>query len=85
MFAPPRGLSQLAAPFIAFWCLGIHHIPSIACLYYSILLPAPHFPWRPAAVLFLYKSLISFSPNAVLLHCVSCYQGVIAFLLDHSL
>ena len=27
LHAPPRGLSQLAAPFIASWSLGIHHTP----------------------------------------------------------
>lgn len=27
----PRGLSQSSASFIAFWRLGIHHVPLVAC------------------------------------------------------
>lgn len=30
LFAPPRGLSQLTTPFIAYPCLGIHHTPLVA-------------------------------------------------------
>lgn len=30
MCAPPRGLSQLAASFFAFWCLGIRRTPLVA-------------------------------------------------------
>ena len=30
-FAPPRGLSQLAAPFVDFRCQGIRRAPSVSC------------------------------------------------------
>ena len=30
LLAAPRGLSQLATSFIAFWRLGIHHTPLVA-------------------------------------------------------
>ena len=55
MFAPPRGLSQLAAPFIVFWRQGIHHIPILACLYSSILRHR-HPGWlaRNSLILFIY-------------------------------
>ena len=29
LLAAPRGLSQLATPFIAFWCPGIHRVPLV--------------------------------------------------------
>ena len=30
LLAPPPGLSQLATPFVASWCLGIHQTPLVA-------------------------------------------------------
>src|ERR1700712_1551743 len=31
----PRGLSQVTTSFIGSWCLGIHRLPLVACLYYK--------------------------------------------------
>ena len=81
MFAPPRGFSQLATPFIVFWCLGIHHIPFIACLYYSILPPASALPGPGRQPFSFCISLSSFLHLMQSSCTVSCYQGVIASFL----
>ena len=56
-FAPPRGLSQLAAPFVDFRCQGIRRAPLVSCL--------PGGPCRPLRNSFLRVN----SPVAIELIC----------------